>query len=260
MMKKVLLVLMVMVSLKGYSQIAISQLPTYTGNPSGGYVPIVIGGATKKIDAAKFTNGVALLASNNNFTGTVDTFTSIRVGSGTYGISSSGAALLNTASTNTLTLSGNAISTIGTDGTFASNNNNTTIPTQVAVKTYVDAHSSSKGYKEYRVRLAQSGTSNPTKQKIYIDEITDANTTVYLTRNATGTYQISIVSTNSVYDNIVDKVDISFSDNKIKNGAYSYSSSVGDYENYFTFYTYNASNALADGLITFTNIYIRVYP
>lgn len=138
MMKKVLLVLMVMVSLKGYSQIAISQLPTYTGNPSGGYVPIVIGGATKKIDASKFTTGAAILANNNNFTGAVDTFKTLLIaspnGTNDYSIKANGIV-----STPVLEISSNDISAISTDGTFTTGSNNLTLPTQQAVKTYVDA-------------------------------------------------------------------------------------------------------------------------
>ena len=83
-MKKVLLALACLMTYVSYGQISISNLPTYTGSPSGGYVPIVVGGTTKKIDAGKFgldSTKLAYLSKNNRFTGN-DTFPAIVLASG----------------------------------------------------------------------------------------------------------------------------------------------------------------------------------
>lgn len=53
-MKKILPFLLVLLSLDLFSQAKISEMVTYTGDPSGGYVPIVIGGVNRKVDAANF--------------------------------------------------------------------------------------------------------------------------------------------------------------------------------------------------------------
>jgi len=53
-MKKFFLLLLLIISVAASSQIKISQLPTHTGDPAGGYVPISIGPITKKIDARYF--------------------------------------------------------------------------------------------------------------------------------------------------------------------------------------------------------------
>jgi len=73
-------------SFYGKSQIAISALPTYTGSVNGGYVPIVIGGVTKKVDGSKLgqvTDSLRIpyLSKNNVFTG-VNTFPAIVLASG----------------------------------------------------------------------------------------------------------------------------------------------------------------------------------
>lgn len=55
-MKRItLLILSIFIVITTFAQgIPISQLPTYSGNPLGGWVPIVVGGATKKIDGSLF--------------------------------------------------------------------------------------------------------------------------------------------------------------------------------------------------------------
>lgn len=52
-MKK-LLYLLLIVSTQVFGQTPISQLPIYLGNPSPGWVPVVIGGTTRKVDASYF--------------------------------------------------------------------------------------------------------------------------------------------------------------------------------------------------------------
>jgi hypothetical protein len=80
-MKKIVLLFgLLTIAILSNSQTKISQLPTYTGSLSGNYVPIVVGGVTKKIDAGSFvtidSTKIPYLAKNNNFTG-LDTFPSI---------------------------------------------------------------------------------------------------------------------------------------------------------------------------------------
>lgn len=58
-MKKILVILSMLAGFAGESQIRISDMPTYIGNPSGGYVPIVIAGANRKIDAVNFTTNLS---------------------------------------------------------------------------------------------------------------------------------------------------------------------------------------------------------
>lgn len=53
-MKRIPFFLLFLSALATYCQVPISQLPTHTGNPAGGLVPITIGGVTKKIDASSF--------------------------------------------------------------------------------------------------------------------------------------------------------------------------------------------------------------
>jgi cytoskeletal protein CcmA (bactofilin family) len=54
-MKKILvLLLLAIISVAGYSQVKISDLPAYTGNPAGGLIPVTIAGATKKFDLGNF--------------------------------------------------------------------------------------------------------------------------------------------------------------------------------------------------------------
>lgn len=53
-MKKLLILPLLFLSVLGFSQIKISDMPTYNGDPSGGWVPIVVSGANRKIDAGNF--------------------------------------------------------------------------------------------------------------------------------------------------------------------------------------------------------------
>lgn len=96
MKKTVLFFALIFMAIISWSQISISNLPTYTASPVSGYIPIVFGGQTKKIDVTKITGGfdstkVAYLAKNNKFTGK-DSFPNIYVGNGDYssGLSTQG--------------------------------------------------------------------------------------------------------------------------------------------------------------------------
>jgi hypothetical protein len=200
-MKKGLIILMALwFSLNANSQVSISQLPTYTGSPSGGYVPIVIGGSTKKIDASKFGSGVdsnrlAFLAKNNNFTGSVDTFTSITVNN-SYGIDNTGAGAFNGIScfddayiSGGLHLGGYNISAISNDGTLSSNSANL-LPTQQAVKTYVDAN------RPYKV-LSGWINSTDTSTYTFTEAQDDFNSTYTISKVGTGV--LRILSSTSVF-------------------------------------------------------------
>ena len=91
---------------------------------------------SKLIDSTK----IPYLAKNNNFTGSVDTFKNIVI-SNNYGIDSNGNASLNDISLyGSIYANGGSFNTISNDGTLSSNSA-TILPTQQAVKTYVDAHS-----------------------------------------------------------------------------------------------------------------------
>jgi hypothetical protein len=61
--KLLLLIGLIFYSVMGFSQVPISSLPTYTGNPSGGWVPIVFGTTTRKIDAGLIGNDTTKVAS-----------------------------------------------------------------------------------------------------------------------------------------------------------------------------------------------------
>jgi hypothetical protein len=53
-MKRILVFAFLLISLTGTSQIKITELPTHTGDPAGAWVPIVIGGVNKKVNATNF--------------------------------------------------------------------------------------------------------------------------------------------------------------------------------------------------------------
>jgi hypothetical protein len=67
-MKKLLSFLFLLCSFSSIAQLKISEMPTYAGNPAGGFVPIVIGGVNRKIDATlfgySFTNSPAYGVTN----------------------------------------------------------------------------------------------------------------------------------------------------------------------------------------------------
>jgi len=134
-------------------------------------------------------------------------------------------------------------------------------PSVNAVKNYVQANIPSKGYYEFRARLYQSGTTAPTIQKVFVDDIdTFSVNSVHFDYISTGTYTCTIsTKTNIHFQYCGNNTDISFSDNKITNGTFSTTQSGIIYKNIFTFYTYNSSGVLTDGLLTFSNIYLRVY-
>ncbi len=56
-MKRLFLFLMVMISLGSFAQVKISDMPTYNGDPAGGWVPVVINNTNRKVDASKFAAG-----------------------------------------------------------------------------------------------------------------------------------------------------------------------------------------------------------
>jgi hypothetical protein len=56
-MKKLFTFFALAISLAASSQVNISALPTHTGSPAGGFIPIVIGGQTKKISTSLLIGG-----------------------------------------------------------------------------------------------------------------------------------------------------------------------------------------------------------
>ena len=117
---------------------------------------------------------------------------------------------------------------------------------------------------EYRVRIFQSGIDNPSEQSTFIDTITVGTPYVSTTwrymefiRVATGTFKLRLLydltqTINGFF------ADISFSDNKITNGAYSQGGSGTEQTIEFTFYVYNSSGTLTDG-ITWSNVYLKLW-
>ena len=142
-------------------------------------------------------------------------------------------------------------------------NSDSTIASQKAVKTYVDGFA--KGYKEYRVRLSQTSTSAPSVQNIFRDEITRGSSTadslfrsVTFIRNGVGDFSV-FVNYKVAFPITFDQVEVSFNDAKAKVIS-SFSGSNGTY-NYqvFTFKSYTDVGVVSDGILLFTNIYIRLY-
>jgi hypothetical protein len=54
MMKKILILIIGLWGIAANAQVKISAMPTYTGNPNGSFVPIIIGGVNRKIDPSYF--------------------------------------------------------------------------------------------------------------------------------------------------------------------------------------------------------------
>lgn len=74
-MKKLLAILCLLWSFHGAAQVKISDMPTFIGNPAGGWVPIVISGTNRKIDAGSF--GFSKLDNITRKVGTDSLFTVI---------------------------------------------------------------------------------------------------------------------------------------------------------------------------------------
>jgi len=153
------------------------------------------------------------------------------------------------------------VNNLATSITPSDSASNTLYPSVNAVKNYVQANIPSKVYYEFRARLYQSGTTAPAIQKVFVDDIdTFSVNSVSFQYISTGTYTCTISTKNNTHFQYCgNNTDISFSDNKITNGTYSTTQSGITYKNIFTFYTYNSSGVLTDGLLTFSNIYLRVY-
>jgi hypothetical protein len=117
---------------------------------------------------------------------------------------------------------------------------------------------------EYRARMFQSATGNPSDQATYIDSITVGTPFVSptwrfitLSRISTGTYTLTITY-DLVQVIIGNRAEISFSDNKITNGAYAQGSTGTSQSLTFTFYRYDSSGTLVDG-INWTNVYLKLW-
>lgn len=121
-------------------------------------------------------------------------------------------------------------------------------------------------YKEYRARLAQSGTSAPSVQKVYVDDITvgtnpNANPndiTLSYVYGAVGNFYLRIRYGSGVTLN-PDNFDVSFSDAKIR--AASFASGSDGFSAFLTFEfkSYDLTGTIANGVILVSNIYVRRY-
>lgn len=121
-----------------------------------------------------------------------------------------------------------------------------------------------KGYKEYRARLNQSATADPNVPYLFTNEIsagtgsTDpAWVNISYQRLGVGLYNLrlrygaSAIITGST-------VDISFSDAKVRCGSFASGSDVTSAYIDFPFNSYNIAGALADSVISFTNVYLKI--
>jgi hypothetical protein len=233
---------------------------------------IVVGGQTINQNGGFYTKGKTSILGD---WATKDNGTTVSINDSTRVVSVNTSTLnLNTDTTSISGFlglnAGNNIYGFMPDTTLNTGGNPTAyVPTQSAVKAYVANHqaggnSYDKHYYDYRVRLYQSGTTAPSVQKEFVNEIDSANEysggtrTEYL-RIGVGQYSLTIFSVQNKFNLIGYNTDISFSDRKITNGSYLNGSNGNIYYNTFYFNTYDSSNTLADGIITFTNLYIRVY-
>ena len=207
-MKKIFLAFLILISVRGISQVSISQLPTYTGSPVGTFVPLVQGGSTKKIDGSKLgqvsdSTKIPYLAKNNNFTGN-DTFPTIAVLNNSYGagIKTSGDATIigdvqgaNNGTTLTVNddldeviingglgfTGGQKITSISTDTSLAANSNSV-LSTQATIKAYVGNHQGGGGIGYQTVaNLSNDGT------------MAANSATLYPSQQATRTYAAGLV-------------------------------------------------------------------
>lgn len=152
-----------------------------------------------------------------------------------------------------------------TDGTL-SENSEINYPCEKAVKTYVD--SKSIPYLESAFKLSQSGTGEPQVANGYIDQvqISPNDNTDPLFRIITynyvgvGQYNVQILwKTGSASAINVTKIDISCSDAKIRFGSNS-NGSIGPYSYYQQdFNVYDATGALANGVLGSTSMYFRLF-
>jgi len=123
-----------------------------------------------------------------------------------------------------------------------------------------------QSYREFRKRLTQSGTSNPTFVASHIDELTnsvvgvsDVNyRNIVLFRNDVGNYSIIIRTNPSVTTNLIT-TEIGFSDAK----ARVLSSNIGSDGVYnfleYIFETRDGAGVLSDNQLNLTNVYIKIY-
>lgn len=122
-----------------------------------------------------------------------------------------------------------------------------------------------RDYKEYRARISQTGTGNPTAAFGYIDEISYAGTgntdplfkSISFSRTDVGDYAISITS-NLANPTDASKFEISFSDGKIRQGAFS-TVTASFQTSKFTFQSFEPDGTQADDVINFCSIFIRLY-
>lgn len=124
-----------------------------------------------------------------------------------------------------------------------------------------------KGYKEYRGRIAQIGTNGPAQQVNFVDEITNNVALgagdpyfrqVTFDRLSAGNYNL-LIRSNENNQILLNKVDVSFSDGKIRTGASSSSVASPLQTCTFPFSSFLPGGATSDDVISFTNVYIRIY-
>jgi hypothetical protein len=137
---------------------------------------------------------------------------------------------------------------------------------KTSVNALYDNASNVNGSLQYRVRLFQSGASAPTVQIQFLNtfNLGDPNTDptaqgILLNRLGVGSYRLS-VSCNTANELLDVKFDLSFSDAKIRQTGFGNSTTGIIRTNTFDFKSYNLAGAEADGIITFTNLYLTYYP
>lgn len=161
----------------------------------------------------------------------------------------------------------NPVNDLDTDNTLAADSD-VKVASQKAIKSYVAGvipAAYNKGYLDYRVRLFQSLTGNPSVQYTFINELNAANfgdptyRRVSFSRTGVGLYLVTITTTTG-FPTASSKVDLSFSDGKCNILSNSSSDNGTNAFCEFAFETRNSSGVLADSIIVWTNCYIRLYP
>lgn len=223
---------------------------------------------TTAANAYAVTQANAALAASATAATTADN--AVTTAANAYANTQSNAAL---AAANVVSAAGDTLNvaktSISTDVTMAANSD-VLVPSQKAVKAYVAANAGGAStFKEYRATLGQSGSTAPwdvpTENYIFMDGITAGASpsdplfaTVTYGYSSVGAYYVKLTVAIGKTLN-VNKVDVAFGDGKVQISGTTQTSD-GTYR-YATIYfgTKNAAGAFTDGLLNYTNIYIRNY-
>jgi hypothetical protein len=112
-----------------------------------------------------------------------------------------------------------------------------------------------KNYKEYAIRLYQTGTNNPQAGSTFINEVeagVDSSDPLYwnviLQRSGVGTYTVAIYKAGVQYPLGSNKIQIAFGDGSLRLGSSFTGSGGGLYNETHTFYNYDTTGNLVDGI------------